>query len=262
MQIKHKNSIQSYVGEFLKSMNIKARAEGKPSSGLSFPQPVQSLMRHELNLCLMLEIFDECLTRFEKSLNGKKEDCDFDAYFMANAFLDTIYLFTRMLLDSAAGIVRHKDLYRYKDCKLPESFNDILKKAIKNELPDNLGVVFLDCKTWFPQLKNQRDDIVHHYETNFIVFGQNSEGEKIAKQFSPRKKTPEIKDLRSYIGMVMAGYQCFVDKLLDYWDEMFLDWYNISFCRNSTIFMGRSANILWWAYKYGGYRNDNMVVSE
>ena len=38
-------------------------------------------MRHELNLCLMLELFDEHLTRFERSLNGDKGDCDYDAYF-------------------------------------------------------------------------------------------------------------------------------------------------------------------------------------
>jgi hypothetical protein len=261
MEISHKNCIQGYVGEWLQCMNIKARVEGKTSSGLTIPQPVQSLMRHELNLCLMLELFKERLTRFEKSLNGKKEDCDFSAYSEALAFLDAIYFFTRMLLDSVAGIVKHRDFYKCdKGRELPKSFSDIYKA--KRELPEKLNKVFSACESWFPQLKDQRDAIVHDYETYLIGFDRNSEGKITSVQFSPQKKTPEVKDLRSYIGMVMAGYQRFIDGLLDYWDEMFMGLYNISVFRHSTTFLGRSANILWWAYKYGGYRNDNMVVIE
>lgn len=264
MRISHKNCLQGYLSGWLECMNIKACVEGKSSSGLTVPQPVQSLMRHKLNLCLMLELFDERLTRFERSLKGEKGNCDPIVYFEAMAFLDAIYLFSRMLLDSAAGVVRHYYNYNNKGHKLKESFNDLYKKAVKGELPDKLNKVFSDCETWFPQLRDRRDDIVHRYETCFIVFGQNSEGGTTAQQFSPRKKTPEIEDLRSYIGMVLAGYQSFVDRLLDYWDEMFRSWYGIMRSVNSrttTISEGRSANILWWAYRYGGYRNDNMVVS-
>lgn len=264
MRIVHKNCLQGYVGEWLERMNVKAHAEGKPSSGLEVPQPLQSLMRHELNLCLMLELFDERLTRFERSLNGEKADCDYGAYSEAICFLDAIYFFSRMLLDSAAGIVRHYYNYNNKGHELGKSFDDIYKKSIKGELPNNLNKVFLGCETWFPQLKDRRDDIVHYYETYFIGFVQNPEGGRTAQQFSPRKNSHTIgdEDLRSYIGMVMAGYQRFVDELLDYWDEMFRSWYSVSVFRYSTIFEGSRANILWWAYRYGGYRNDNMVVSE
>jgi hypothetical protein len=252
------------VGEWLNRMNFRALAEGKPSSGLTVPQPVQSLMRHELNLCLMIELFDEHLSCFERSLNGKKKDCDYDAYFKATAFLDAIYLFSRILLDSAAGVVRHYYKYNNKGHELDKSFNTLYEKAVKGELPDNLNKVFSGCETWFPQLTTRRDDIVHYYETYFIGFERNSEGETTSIQFSPQKKTPEVKDLRSYIGMVMAGYQRFIDGLLDYWDEMFIkpNWYGTSIFRHSTHLLGRSANILWWAYKYGGYTNDNMIVSE
>lgn len=247
------------------AMEVKARVEGRPSSGLTVPQPVQSLMRHKLNLCLMLELFDERLTRFERSLKGEKVNCDYGAYSEAIAFLDAIYLFSRILLDSAAGVVRHYYNYNNKDYKLKESFNDLYNKAVDGELPNNLNKMFSECEMWFPQFRNRRVDIVHHYETYFIGIGKNSEGDTTAMQFSPRKKTQKIEDLRSYIGMVMAGYQRFVDELLDYWDEMFRSWYGIMRSANSrttTIFEGRSANILWWAYRYGGYRNDNMVVSE
>ena len=268
MRISHNNCLQGYLGDWLMAMEVKSRAEGRPSSGLRVPQPLQSLMRHELNLCLMLELFDERLTSFERSLNGEKADCDYGAYSETICFLDAIYFFSRMLLDSAVGIVKHRDLDKSeKGREFPKSFDDMYKKSIKGELPTNLNTVFLECKTWFPQLKARRDAIVHNYETYFIVFGQNSDGEKTAQQFSPRENAHAIddEDLRSYIGMLMAGYQRFVDGLLDYWDEMFRSWYGIIRSVNSrtpTIFEGRSANILWWAYKYGGYRNDNMVVSE
>lgn len=251
------------MGEWLERMNVKPRAEGKPSSGLTVPQPLQSLMRHELNLCLMLELFDERLTRFERSLKGEKVNCDYGAYSEAICFLDAVYLFSKLLLDSAAGVVRHLHKFR-TGCELTKRFNVMYNRSLTGELPDNLNMVFLGVETWFPQLEDRRDDIVHRYETYFIVFGQNSEGKKTAQQFSPRENAHVIddEDLQSYIGMVMAGYQRFVDGLLDYWDEMFRSWYSISVFRHSTHLLGRSANILLWAYRYGGYRNDNMVVSE
>ncbi len=248
-------------------MELKARAEGKPSPGLRTPQPVQSLTRHKSHLGLMIELFDECHTRFEKSLNGELADFDYRAYSKAICFLDTIYFFSRMLLDSAAGIVKHRYFDKSETGReLPKNFNGMYKKSLKGELPNNLNKVFSECKTWFPELKDRRDTIVHKYETNLIGIEKNSKGETTAMQFSPLKKTPKIKDLRSYIGMVMAGYQSFVDRLLDYWDEMFKCWYGIRMSvnpRTQIIFsMGQTASILWWAYQYGGYRNDDMVVSE
>lgn len=265
MRISHKNCLPTYLSDWRMVIEVKARAEGSPYSGLEGSQPVQSLTRHKLNICLMLEFFDEYLTRFEKSLDGELADCDYDAYFKATAFLDAIYLFSRILLDSAAGVVRHYYKYNNKGRELDKSFNKLYEKAVKGELPGDLNKVFSECETWFPQLKDRRDNIVHYYETYFIGVGKNSEGEKTTQQFSPRKKTPKVEDLRSYIGMVMAGYQSFVDRLLDYWDEMFRSRYGITRSVNSrtlSTLMGRSANILWWAYQYGGYRNDNMVVGE
>lgn len=245
-------------------MHAIARAKGKPALALTIPQPLQSLIRHEYNLCIMLELFDERLTRFETTLNTEK--ADYGGYSEAIGFLDAIYLFSRLLLDSAVGIVRH--FYNCnKNRELPKSFDGMFKKSLKGELPNNLNTVFLGCETWFPHLKDRRDDIVHHYETYFIGFGRDSEGKITTHQFSPRNKTNAIldEDLRSYIGAVMAGYQRFVDALLDHWDKMFRCWYGIVASINSrtlTILEGRSANILWWAYRHGGYKNDSMVVNE
>ena len=152
MRISHKNCLSSYLGDLRMVMEFRTRAKGRPSSGLRVSQPLQSLMRHKLNLCLMLELFDERLTRFEKTLKGEKVNCDYGAYSEAMAFLDAIYLFSKMLLDSVAGIVRHRDLNKSdKGCELPKSFNDMYKKSLKGKLPANLNTVFSECKPWFPQ---------------------------------------------------------------------------------------------------------------
>lgn len=228
------------------------------------PQPLQSLSRHEYNLCVLLALFDERLKRFEATINNERPE--FGAYSEAMTFLDSIYLFTRMLLDSAAGIVRH--YYKCNEKRdLSKSFDELLKKSEQGQLPEGLNEVFSSCDAWFSQLKERRDDIVHHYETYFIGFGQNAQGGMTVVQFSPRNKTHAARDedLRSYLGLVMAGYQRFVDRLLDHWDVTFCRWFGIVASINSrpiTIFEGRSANILWWAYRYGEYRHDALVVDE
>lgn len=264
MRILHKNSLSAYWSNWRIAMDAIARAKGKPPLALRIPQPLHSLIRHEYNLCIMLELFDDRLTHFEITLNTEK--ADYGGYSEAMGFLDAIYLFSRLLLDSAAGIVRH-----FYNCnrnpELPKSFDAMFKKSVRGELPDNLNTVFLGCETWFPHLKDRRDDIVHHYETYFIGFERDSGGKMTTLQFSPRSKTNSIlgEDLRAYIGGVMAGYQRFIDALLDHLDKMFRCRYGIVASINSrtlTILEGRSANILWWAYRYGGYTNDIMVVDE
>ena len=258
MRIIHKNCLSTYLSDLQTAMDVCARARQKPTSRLGIPRPLQSLVRHEGNLCLMLGFFDDCLKRFEANRQ------EFGAYSEAMAFLDVIYLISRMLLDSAAGVVR--DCYKCnREDELPKSFKDMLKKSDRGKLPDNLNAVFSGCKTWFPDLKDRRDDIVHDYETYYIGLARNERGRVMPIQLSPRNKTRAItsEDLRAYIGGVMAGYQRFVDALLDHLDTTFQRWYGVSRSadsRSSTILEGRRGNILWWAYQYGGYRHDNLVI--
>ncbi len=264
MRIEHKNCISAYFSDWRTALSVMALSMGKRSSEFGIPQPLQSLARHQYSLCLMLGLFDERLTRFEATLSDERPE--FGAYPEAMAFLDAIYLLSRVLLDSTAGIVRH--LYKHNEkCELPKSFDKMFKMSAKENLPDNLNAVFLGCETWFPHLKDRRDDIVHHYETYFIAFEHDSVGQTTPIQFSPRNKTNAFRDedLRSFIGDVMAGYQRFLDALLDHLDTMFPRWYSFGRSinsRTSTIFEGRSANILWWAYRHGGYRHPNLVVYE
>ena len=264
MKVIHKNCLSGYFGNVRMALATRARADGQSSMELRIPQPLQSLSRHEYNLCVMLDLFDERLKRFEATIDSGKPE--FGAYSEAITFLDSIYLFTRMLLDSAAGIVRH--CYKCNEkVDLSKRFGELLKKSKQGQLPEGLNEVFSGCDTWFSQLKDRRDDIVHNYETYFIGFERNSQGEMKVVQFSPRNKThatPE-KDLRSYLGHVMAGYQRLVDRLLDHWDVTFYRWFGIVASINSrqlTILEGRSANILWWASRYGEYMHDALVVDE
>ena len=263
MKVIHKNCLFGYLGNVRMALAARARAGGQ-SSMVRIPQPLQSLIRHEYNLCVMLDLFDERLKRFEATIDSEKPD--FGAYSEAITFLDSIYLFTRILLDRTAGIVRH-----YYKCNeridLSKSFGELLKKSKQGQLPEGLNEVFSGCEAWFSQLKDRRDDIVHHYETYFIGFERNSQGEMTVMQFSPRNKTHDIpeKDLRSYLGQVMAGYQRFVDSLLDHWDVTFYRWFGIVASVNSrqhTILDGRSANIVLWAFRYGQYMHDALVVEE
>ncbi len=244
-------------------MNVTPHARRKPPSGSQVSQPLQSLKRHEFSVCLLLELLGERLTRFERSLSAEKADCDFGAYTESMTLLDAIYLFSRMLLDSAAGVVRHVHKCNTGH-ELPKSFHKLLEKSVHGKLPNNLNAVFSSCETWFPQLKDRRDKIVHHFETPFIVLSRNSEGGRTAMQFSPREKTQPTgnEDLRSYIGTMMAGYQAFVDRLLDHWDEVFRDVHGISVFRHRITFEGQAGNILWWACRHGGYTNDSLVVIE
>jgi hypothetical protein len=262
--IEHKNRLQDYLGNWLTIMDVRARFEGKPSSGRRIPQTLHSLIRQDFNLCLMLELFDERLTRFEGSLDPEKAKCDYGAYPEAMAFLDAIYLFSRMLLDSAAGVIGYLQKWDTGD-EVPKSFNKLLKKSAEGRLtPDGLNAVFSGCEAWFPKLRGRRGQIVHDYETYFIGFERSPSNGKMAVQFSPQEDTRAARneDLRSYIGTAMAGYQSFIDRLLEYWDKQFMSSHGVCVPRDRPILMGRVGNILWWAHRYGGYRNDNLLISE
>jgi hypothetical protein len=138
MTIEHENRLSAYLSDWLMVMDIKARAEGKPPAGLGTPQPLHSLERHEFSLCVMLDLFDDRLTRFEKALVDGILDSDYRAYAEAVTFLDVIYFLSRMLLDSAAGVVRH--LHKWDTGNdLPKSFNKMLEKADEGGLPNNLN---------------------------------------------------------------------------------------------------------------------------
>ncbi len=258
LHIEHNNCLQAYVSDWRSTINLRARVRGEPPPAPTNPQPSQALSRQTINLCILLELLEGRLTRLERSLEGKKEDFDYGAYPEAMFFLDAFYMFSRMLMDITEGVVKHFHRYNFDGDILPDSFDDIFKKAKKEELPGNFNKVFSGVEKWFPDLRQRRVGIVHGYETLLLCLKKESDGEITAHQLSSIRKnhSGEPEEIRSYIGKVMAGYQSFVDKLLDYWDEM----RECKPPRSPSILAGQMANILWWASQYGRYENKNMIV--
>lgn len=219
----------------------------------------------------MLELLDDRLKQIEhyvKDIDPGKDIAPFSrGYSEAMTFMDTAYIFLRSLLDDVAGIIE----YFYKSNKVagvPRSFSDLLKKAKAGRLAKELICILQPCQEWFPKLKKDRDDIVHDYETNYIGFVMNPrKGGWTSIQFSG--KTPGIMEnggvgIRTNLGVLLANYQSFVNDLLDLWDRKFLEWYGIVSTRNSrpfSILEGRSANMLLWAFDYGGYTDKEMIIS-
>ena len=153
--IQHKNSLTGYISDLQMRIDIMARGQGKPPSRSAIPRPVQALIRHEQSICILLELLEERLTRIEAAL-PRKDDSVFIAYAEALVFLDAVYIFTRMALDSVAGII--ECLYKqYARETLPPRFKDMLNLSTKGGLPGSLNAVFSSAGNWFRQFRDRRE---------------------------------------------------------------------------------------------------------
>jgi hypothetical protein len=233
------------------------------------PQPVMALNRHEYTVCLMLELLDKRLEKIERGVKdfGLEKDLGpfSKAYTEAMTFMDTTYIFVRCLLDDVAGVIEY--FYKAKKiANLPQSFDDLLKKSQKGGIPQELTLLLQPCREWFPELKKERDGIIHEYETKLIGFVRNPKKcGWTSIQFSGKSSAPAAGvGIRTYVGVLLADYQCFIDDLLDFLDRKFGEWYGIVISRNSrtpTILDGKVANMLLWAADYGGYKDEEMIIS-
>ena len=149
---------------------------------------------------------------------------------------------------------------------MTKSFNALLGKARNRKLPEDLLKLLEQPSLWFPEMKRRRDDLEHYYESLLISFKQDKEGKNILGHFSTKGYTSrDYEDVRDYFGYLLCEYQTFVDNLLDHFDTKFRDWYGIAqgkSGRTSSIMAGCVAIPLWWAYKYGNYRDEDLQVSE
>jgi hypothetical protein len=215
----------------------------------------------------MLELLDERLKEMEdimKDFNPDKDISRFSAsYGETIAFLDTTYIFLRCLLDDIAGIIEW--FYKLNEkINLPSSFFSLLKKSQKRTVSEELILLLESCQEWFLDLKEQRDRIIHKYETKLIGFVLNKkDGDWTTVHLRVEKSDPGV-GIRASLGVVLRNYQCFVDDLLDFWDRRSLRWYGIVLSRNSrahSILQGRTANMLFWATRYGGYHDAEMIIT-
>ncbi|MFH1079412.1 MAG: hypothetical protein V1766_03980 [Pseudomonadota bacterium] len=271
MEITHKNCLIGCLSHWQSAMKAREAVQNSGTFVAGLPQPVGSFTRREYGICLMLELLDDRLKQIEhfvKDVDPGKDIGPFSkGYSEAMTFIDTIYIFLRSLLDDVSGIIE----YIYKSNNIagvPKSFSDLLKKAKAGRVPEDLICILRPCQDWFPKLKKDRDDIVHDYETNLIGFVMNPrKGGWTSIQFSGKTlRTMENGGvgIRTNLGLVLANYQSFIDDLLDLWDRKFLEWYGIVSSRNSrpsSILEGRSANMLLWAVDFGGYTDEDLIIS-
>jgi hypothetical protein len=269
IRITHKNDLRAYLSDLKTQMDILyiTIAKRKPEESKRYhmrriPKPIESFSFNSDDFSILLRYLDNTLRILEETPVTPSE-FPYQAYAEARVFLKAFFIFLRILLDDLSGIIEY--FYKTNERLNPgQSFDKLLKKADKSELPKDLSKLLRPRRSWFQELKKTRDDLVHFYDSILISFKQNGEGRNVVGHFNIKGRTPYIhEDTRKYIGLALSEYQGFIDDLLDHFDERFKDWYGIvrgKTSRTTTIIEGDIT--LWWAYKYGNYRDQALQVDE
>jgi hypothetical protein len=250
--ISHTNDLSGYVSEWVTSMNLLK----KPEPRIRTPRAVISYVDNRYDLSLMLSYLDNMLTALEET--PRFDDL---AYAQARAFLKVCYLLLRVQLDDVAGIIKYFYDAKEPQVGVPKSFNDLLKKADRQKLPEDLINVLQPTTAWFGPMRGRRGNLEHDYESLLISFKQDSEGKKRLGHFSTMGgTTKEYEDVREYFGSVLCGLQQLIDRLLDHFDAKSRYWYGFAPFRHSSTFLGIVNMPLGWAYEYGAYRHKDLHV--
>jgi hypothetical protein len=229
---------------------------------LGIPQVVGSFGENTYDFSLMLSYLDNKLAVLEETPLSPRQ-FNYMAYAEARVFLKACYMFFRILLDDISGILEF--FYKKKEpkVKIGSSFDDLLKHAKNGSLPSDLCKLLERPSSWFPEMRDRRDDLVHRYDSFLISFKQRENGKNILGHFSTKRgASKDYKDIREYFGYLLCEYQMLIDALLDFFDIKFRGWYELSPPRNLTIMMGCTALPLWWAHKYGNYEHKELQVAE
>jgi hypothetical protein len=230
------------------------------------PATFESLQNNTYDLSVMLSYLDAKLTILEETPLVAGQQIDYQAYSESRSFLKVCYLLIRILFDDVAGVIKYFYDKNEPNSGATQSFNDLLKKAQKEELPEDLSKLLKRTIVHFPEMRRRRGELEHFYESLLISFEQGKDGKTILGHFSTKgRTTKEYGDIRQYFGIILCEYQTLIDNLLDLFDNKFEDWYGIvrgKSSRRLTTKQGCTALPLWWAYKYGGYRHTDLQVSE
>ena len=272
--IVHKNDLNAYLGDWKTSMDIMGNAIGRRVSKeegeryliARLPKPFESFSFNSHDLSVLLSYLDDTLRVLEETPITATQ-FPYQAYAEAKVFLKSCYIFFLVLLDDIGGIIRYFYQKNEPTVEVKKTFGDLLVKANKGILPSGeLSELVKTADSWFPEVKRRRDDLVHKYETLLISFRQNPDGRNIAGQFSTKEiHTRDYEDIRDYFGFVLCQYHKFIDSLLDHFDNKFQAWYGIvrgKSSRTTSIIEGNAGIVLWWAHRYGNYRNDDLHVIE
>jgi hypothetical protein len=274
IRIVHKNDLSTYLSNWKTTMNMMSDAisrrlskeEGEHYRIARIPKPFKSFSSNSYDLSLVLSYLDNRLRILEDTPITPPQ-FPYQSYAEAKVFLKVCYIFFLVLLDDVAGIIEYFYKKNEPTVGVKKTFHHLLTKANNDEISDKkLSGLIKELNSWFPEVQSRRDDLVHKYENLQIFLTQNSDGRNIAEQFSTNEiHTRDYKDIRQYFGFILCEYQKFIDSLLDHFDNKFEDWYRAGrgkSSRNTSIIVGDAGIILWWAYRYGNYRNENLQVIE
>jgi hypothetical protein len=271
IRITHTNDLRAYLSDWKTQIGIlyitivkRDPEESKRYYMARIPKTIESFSFNSDDFSILLRYLDNTLRILEETPVTPSE-FPYQAYAEARVFLKAFFIFLRILLDDLSGIIE----YFYKtnerlDLSKGKGFNKLLKEADKSKVSEDLSKLLRQRRSWFQELKKTRDDLVHHYDSILISFKQNGEGRNVVGHFNIKGRTPNVhEDTRKYIGLALSEYQRLIDDLLDHFDERFKDWYGIvrgKTSRTTTIIEGDIT--LWWAYKYGNYRDQTLKVDE
>lgn len=263
IRIVHKNDLSAYLGDWENMMSMMSKIKPEESQHYRVPRiptPFESFHFDSHDLSVLLAYLDDSLTILEgtplSQFNGQ-------AYAEARVFLKTCFIIFPILLDDLSGIIG----YFYKNnenLELKKSFDKLLKQSKKEGFPEDLSKLLEQTSSWFPEIKDTRDDLIHYYDSILLSFKEIEGGKNIIGHFHIKGRTPiAYEDTRKYLGLVFCEYQKLIDNLLDHFDAKFRYWYGIVQGKTSrTISIIEGAILLWWAYKYGNYRHEDLQVIE
>ena len=256
--INYYNNLNGYIGNWRMLMSQIMK---RPP--IDIPQELVSLGDNTHDLSVMLSYLDSRLTTLEETPIVAGTHIDYLAYAEARSFLKVCYLLVRILFDDISGIIKYFYDKNEPNSGVTKSFGDLLNKAKRGNLPEDLSTLLRQTIVQFPKMKDRRDDLLHFYESLLISFRKDEEGKTVLGHFSTKQHpTKEYEDIRQYFGSVLCEYQTLIDNLLDHFDRKFVAWYKFSPHRDLNILQGYVGIILWWAYKYGNYRHSDLVVIE
>jgi len=265
--IQHKNEFSTYLGNWMTMMrmviNITRPEVAQRHDLTRIPTTFESLSNNTYDLSVVLVHLDSRLRVLEEK---PIHQLDLRAYAEARVFLKAFYVFFRILLDDVSGVIEYFYNKNEPGAAVTKSFNKLLKKAKEGKLPEGLSRVLERPSSRFPEVIYARDDLVHYYDSLLISIDQGEGGKNILGHFNIGGRAHrECVNVREHFGLLLCKYQTLVDDLLDHFDTKFEDWYGIvqgKSSRSPTIMLGCVAFPLWWAYKYGNYRHEDLQVSE
>jgi len=257
---RHKNDLATYLGDWLNMIRM-LRPNDARSYRRRLPTTFEALHDNAYDLSVVLAHLDSRLRTLEEH---PLADWDWQAYGEARVFLKAFYVFFCILLDNIAAIVEFFYKKNEPNVPIPKSFHDLLQRADKNRLPLPLSTLLQPATSWFPEVKDARDDLIHHYDALIVSIKRGAGGDNILGHFNIKGRgRRQYASIREHLGYLLCQYQLLVDSLLDHLDSKFSDWYTIAQgtpSRSLTHRVGPAALPLWWAYEYGNYRHKDLLL--